>query len=133
MNTYLTDHISSETKQYYLSNAFVNFSGRAFPDISAHSLYPSVLIYVNGTATDYGGTSSAAPASAAVIALLNDVRFGAGQPAVGFANPLLYSLKDAGLTDVTKGSALGCAGVDLQLGTEVVGAGIIPYASWNAT
>lgn len=79
------------------------------------------------------GTSSAAPAAAAVIALLNDVRFRAGKPALGFINPLLYGLKGAGLTDVTKGAALGCQGTDLQNGMKIAGAGIIPYASWNAT
>lgn len=68
-----------------------------------------------------------------MIALLNDVRFRAGKPALGFINPLLYSLKGAGLTDVTKGAALGCQGTDLQNGLKIPGAGIIPYASWNAT
>lgn len=133
VNTYLTQHISPATKKYYSSNGYVDFAGRGFPDVAAHSLYPYVLTYINGTAEPNGGTSSAAPATAAVVALLNDVRLRAGKPALGFINPLLYSLKGAGLTDVTKGGSLGCAGVDLQSGQNITGAGIIPYASWNAT
>lgn len=35
--------------------------------------------------------------------------------------------------DITIGGSLGCAGVDLQTGATIPGAGIIPYASWNAT
>ncbi|CZT24372.1 related to tripeptidyl-peptidase I [Ramularia collo-cygni] len=133
VNTYLTEHISPETKEYYSSNGYVDFGGRGFPDVTAHSLYPYVLTYINGTASPNGGTSSAAPAVAAVIALLNDVRFRAGKPALGFINPLLYGLNGAGLTDITKGAALGCNGTDLQNGIVIDGAGIIPFASWNAT
>jgi tripeptidyl-peptidase-1 len=133
VQTYLTKHISPATKEYYSSNGYVDFAGRGFPDVSSHSLYPDVLTYINGTAEPNGGTSSASPATAAVVALLNDVRFRAGKPALGFINPLLYGLKGAGLTDVTKGGSLGCDGVDGQNGEVVPGAGIIPYASWNAT
>lgn len=64
---------------------------------------------------------------------MNDARFRAGKPAIGFANPWLYSLNEEGLNDITEGAALGCAGTDLQSGQVVPGAGIIPYATWNAT
>lgn len=40
INTYLNQYIDPEAKQYYSSNGYVDFNGRAFPDISAHSLYP---------------------------------------------------------------------------------------------
>ena len=40
VKTYLNDHITPETKNYYSSNGYVDFGGRGFPDISAHSLYP---------------------------------------------------------------------------------------------
>lgn len=40
IDTYLTKYISNSTKTYYASNGYTNFSGRGFPDISAHSLYP---------------------------------------------------------------------------------------------
>lgn len=93
----------------------------------------SYLTVLNGTATWNGGTSAAAPVVAAIIALVNDARFRAGQPAVGFANPWLYKMAGQALNDITTGQALGCAGVDLQTDEDVPGAGIIPYASWNAT
>lgn len=37
---YLSDYIGSDVKEYYSSNNYTNFSGRAFPDVAAHSLYP---------------------------------------------------------------------------------------------
>ncbi len=42
---------------------------------------------------DEGGTSLASPLMAGVMARLDQARKAAGKPAVGFANPLLYSLK----------------------------------------
>ena len=38
VRNYLSSHIKEETKDYY--EAYTNFSGRGFPDISAHSLTP---------------------------------------------------------------------------------------------
>ena len=67
------------------------------------------------------------------MALLNDARFRAGKPALGFVNPLLYGFANGSLNDITLGGSLGCSGVDLQSGVNITGAGIIPYASWNAT
>lgn len=43
IKTYLTKYISTATKDYYSSNHYTNFSGRGFPDISAHSLYPEYV------------------------------------------------------------------------------------------
>lgn len=72
---------------------------------------------------------------AAIVALLNDARFGAGKPAMGFINPWLYTKAAAASAfhDVAVGGALGCNGVDLQNGLEIPQGGHIPYASWNAT
>ncbi|KXL43435.1 MAG: hypothetical protein FE78DRAFT_152318, partial [Acidomyces sp. 'richmondensis'] len=136
LETYLTRYINPEAKVYYASNGYVDFSGRGFPDMAAHSLFPDYLTVENGTAYPNGGTSAASPVVASVIALLNDARFRAGKPAIGFANPLLYALaasKNPGITDITHGGSKGCTGVDLQTGETVPGAGVIPYASWNAT
>ncbi|KAK5112515.1 hypothetical protein LTR62_004272 [Meristemomyces frigidus] len=135
VNTYLNKYINPVAKTYYSSNNYTDFAGRGFPDISAHSLYPDYLTVIGGEAQPNGGTSAASPVVAAIMALLNDARFRAGQPALGFVNPLLYS-KAAGtssLNDITLGAALGCQGVDLQNGIVIAGAGIIPYATWNAT
>lgn len=40
VDTYLNEHISPATKEYYASNNYTDFSGRGFPDVAAHSLYP---------------------------------------------------------------------------------------------
>lgn len=58
---------------------------------------------------------------------LQDARFRAGKPALGFLNPWLYSSANV-LDDVTMGAAVGCNGVDLQNGITIPGAGIIPVS-----
>lgn len=40
VNTYLNQYINPVAKQYYTANSYVNFSGRGFPDVAAHSLHP---------------------------------------------------------------------------------------------
>jgi hypothetical protein len=67
-----------------------------------------------------------------VLALVNDARLRAGQPPVGFVNPWLY-MNPSALNDIVDGGSLGCSGTDLQSNVNITGAGIIPYASWNAT
>jgi subtilase family serine protease len=48
---------------------------------------------VDGEQINYaGGTSLAAPIWAAIVACMNQARRAAGQPRVGFVNPLLYKL-----------------------------------------
>jgi tripeptidyl-peptidase I len=37
---YLDNGINPEAKAYYEAGVYANFSGRGFPDISAHSLHP---------------------------------------------------------------------------------------------
>ncbi|KAK0259976.1 hypothetical protein LTS09_005310 [Friedmanniomyces endolithicus] len=133
--TYLDNYISSEAKSYYTSNNYTDFGGRGFPDISAHSLYPYYLTVIGGVPSPNGGTSAASPIVAAIFALLNDARFRAGEPALGFANPWLYetAANTSAINDIVDGAALGCGGVDLQTGAVLAGADIIPYATWNAT
>lgn len=80
-----------------------------------------------------GGTSFAAPTVAAIFGLLSDARIRAGGSALGFLNPLLYSTLAPALTDIKTGGSVGCDGNNNQEGTPVPRAGIIPYASWNAT
>lgn len=41
VSTYLDDHISPATKDYF--SAFANFANRGFPDVSAHSLTPEYV------------------------------------------------------------------------------------------
>lgn len=78
-------------------------------------------MYQAGELTPSGGTSAAAPVTAAIIALLNDARLRAGKPTLGFLNPLIYAYAYQGFTDVTAGSSDGCNGNDTQSGAPVVG------------
>jgi len=65
-------------------------------------------IYFQGRPIQIAGTSGSAPAFAAVIALLNDVRLAKEQGPLGFLNPWLYGKGLAGLYDVTTGNNPGC-------------------------
>ncbi|KAM0819204.1 putative Tripeptidyl-peptidase 0.0 [Seiridium cardinale] len=130
---YLKHGIDPEAKSYYEAGGFTNFSGRGFPDISAHSLYPNYAVFSANEQGQTGGTSAAAPVVAGIIGLLNDARLRAGKPTMGFLNPFIYSLKYGPLIDVTEGTATGCTGVNSQTDEELPGAGVIPYASWNNT
>jgi len=123
--------VSPETKEYY--SAYVNFSGRGFPDVSAHSLDPDYTVYQDGEQTPSGGTSAASPVAASIIALLNDARLRSGKPALGFLNPFIYAFGYQGFTDITAGQSDGCNGNDTQTGGPLAGAGVIPGAHWNAT
>lgn len=68
-----------------------------------------------------------------MIALINDHRLHNGKAALGFLNPFLYSSGYKALRDITGGGSIGCNGQNTQGGPPIVGGGIIPYASWNAT
>ncbi|KAJ2995994.1 hypothetical protein NUW58_g1118 [Xylaria curta] len=114
VNTYLEKRIPPRTKAYYES--YTNFSGRAFPDISAHSLSPNYLYFNSNETGQTGGTSAAAPVVAGIIALLNDARLRAGKPTMGFINPFLYSLGSTHVFDITAGKAVGCNGYNMQTG-----------------
>lgn len=74
------------------------------PDVAAISTsWPTV---VSGLEVPIGGTSSAAPTWAAVIALLNAHEKASGRPNLGFVNPWLYTLVatgGGGLKDIVKG------------------------------
>ncbi|KAI0481640.1 peptidase S8/S53 domain-containing protein [Xylaria cf. heliscus] len=131
VGTYLEKRIPPRTRAYY--EPYTNFSGRAFPDISAHSLSPNYLFFNSNETGQTGGTSAAAPVVAGVIALLNDARLRAGKPTMGFINPFLYSLASEHLIDITAGKAVGCNGYNMQTGGLVRGGGKIPWASWNGT
>jgi tripeptidyl-peptidase-1 len=148
----LRRYISRPTLQYYSS--YFNQNGRGFPDISAHSLSPNYqvrfaplfsttlclsflltllqIVYGRRLGAS-GGTSAAAPVWAALAGMLNDARFRAGLPALGFLNPWLYSEGANFLVDITLGQARGCDGINHQTGKTVTGAGVIPGAFWNAT
>jgi hypothetical protein len=76
-------------------------TGRATPDIAA--LGEGYQVYVGGQVQSVGGTSASSPAFAGFVSLLNEARFKAGKPQMGFANPFFYKNPDV-FSDVTKGT-----------------------------
>ena len=57
---------------------------------------------MEGSFSGVDGTSAATPVTAAVFAKLNDIRFKAGKPSLGFLNPFIYKNSKA-FNDVTTG------------------------------
>ena len=89
--------------------------GRATPDVSA--LGEGYQVYTGGHVQSVGGTSASSPCFAGYVSLLNEARFKAGKPRMGFLNPFLYANPDA-FTDCTLGTnAIGRGqGLDLKYG-----------------
>ena len=83
-------------------------SYRNIPDVAltADQVY---ITYGDGSTTEVGGTSCAAPLWAGFTALVNQAAAADGKPVVGFINPALYALAAGGnytlcFHDVTTGS-----------------------------
>eukprot|EP00316_Scyphosphaera_apsteinii_P011229 CAMPEP_0119307148 /NCGR_PEP_ID=MMETSP1333-20130426/7721_1 /TAXON_ID=418940 /ORGANISM="Scyphosphaera apsteinii, Strain RCC1455" /LENGTH=758 /DNA_ID=CAMNT_0007310623 /DNA_START=26 /DNA_END=2302 /DNA_ORIENTATION=+ len=75
--------------------------GRATPDVSA--LGEGYQVWVDGKVQSVGGTSASSPTFASMVSLLNEARFKAGKPQMGFLNPFLYANSDA-FFDVVNGT-----------------------------
>jgi tripeptidyl-peptidase-1 len=122
IDNYIKTQVSKETYAYY--GKYTNWTGRAFPDVSAHSLDPDFQVIYAGKPAASGGTSAAAPVWAGIVGLLNDARLRAGKPTLGWLNPLIYGVAKDTFTDITGGYTTGC---------DTSGDGIVPGARWNAT
>jgi len=104
------DYQASAVQQYAPSisdipASYYNSKGRAYPDVSA--LGHNYLVALAGTLVPIDGTSASAPTFAAIVTLLNDMRFNLGKSPLGFLNPLLYQISDefpVAFNDVTTGS-----------------------------
>ncbi|KAK7470306.1 hypothetical protein VKT23_001737 [Stygiomarasmius scandens] len=96
-----------------------NPNGRAIPDVAAQG--ERFRVFVGGQAVSVAGTSASSPAFTGIVALLNDVRLKAGQPPLGFLNPLLYSIPE-GFNDITIGNNPGCGtdGFNATVGWDAV-------------
>ena len=67
-------------------------------------------VYVHGQVQPVGGTSASSPAFAGMVSLLNEARFKAGKPQMGFLNPFLYANPTA-FFDVVKVPSWRCCAV----------------------
>ncbi|XP_078090284.1 tripeptidyl-peptidase 1 [Mustelus asterias] len=108
--------------------SYYNVSGRAYPDVAA--LSDNYWIVSNLIPIPWvSGTSASTPVFGGILALINDRRFQKGLPALGFVNPLLYSLQRNGTSgaffDVTTGCHLGC------LDEKTEGQGFCASPSWD--
>ncbi|KAJ3493583.1 hypothetical protein NLG97_g4642 [Lecanicillium saksenae] len=83
-----------------------NASGRAYPDIAAS--YEPYPIFQGGFEGQSGGTSASTPATASIIALLNDYLVANGKQPLGFLNPWLYKKGYQGVRDIAKGASNVC-------------------------
>ncbi|KIM58781.1 hypothetical protein SCLCIDRAFT_1218330 [Scleroderma citrinum Foug A] len=83
-----------------------NSKGRAYPDVSAQSMF-FTIVYM-GMSGSVKGTSAASPTFASIIAMVNDARMNEGKPGLGFLNPWLYSEGYTALNDITTGNNPGC-------------------------
>jgi kumamolisin len=83
---------------------------RNVPDVAAIADFPNSPVSVysadNGGFIAVGGTSASAPIWAGWVSIFNGERVAAGKARLGFVNPLLYTLGEAGTNfhDVTKGN-----------------------------
>ena len=106
VQAYLTALNISSSPDDPLSGRF-NASGRAYPDVSTTGR--DITIIVNGTTQPVLGTSASTPIFASMVALVNEQPLDAGQPTLGFLNPLLYSSGAAAVfNDITIGNNPGC-------------------------
>jgi len=80
-----------------------NATGRAYPDVAALGGATNPYCVSNGgSMTGVWGTSAACPVVASVFTQLNNVRFAAGKPSLGWLNPFIYANTDC-FNDVTQG------------------------------
>ncbi|RFU35037.1 hypothetical protein B7463_g1305, partial [Scytalidium lignicola] len=89
-----------------LYDGLYNKNGRAYPDLSAQSLYFGFVW--NATIGTISGTSASSPLTASIISLVNDALIASGKPTLGFLNPWLYAKGHQGFTDILSGSSRGC-------------------------
>lgn len=94
--------------------AFYNQAGRGYPDIAGQG-YMYVEVW-KSLDVRVSGTSASTPAVSAIFALVNDALIAAGRSPLGFLNSWIYKEGYKAFTDVTSGSAVGCAEIGDGLG-----------------
>lgn len=87
---------------YQVGDGVPGGTQRLVPDIAAFSdVFPGYLIHLAGNWEFIGGTSAATPLTAGAFALQSSAARAQGRPALGFVNPLLYSLASTSPGDST--------------------------------
>jgi len=103
-NVVVPAYIDSLDSQF---SGLYNTGGRGYPDLAAQGYH--VITKWAGMVVPLDGTSASTPTVAAIFSLINDALISAGKPPMGFLNPWLYQEGYKTFTDVTNGSAKGCA------------------------
>ncbi|KUI69965.1 Tripeptidyl-peptidase SED2 [Cytospora mali] len=107
VDTYV-DSLNGSYAGYY------NQEGRGYPDLAAQGYHFTEVWDSRNVLVS--GTSAATPAVSAIFALVNDALLAAGKSTLGFLNPWLYKQGYKAFTDITSGSAVGCAEIGDGLG-----------------
>jgi kumamolisin len=96
------------SRPWYQSGLTLQGDHRLVPDVSFDAdLYPGYSFYFEGSWSGVGGTSASAPVFAGGMAIIDQSALRGHQEALGFANPLIYSLAridPSAFSDVTVGS-----------------------------
>ncbi|KDQ18022.1 hypothetical protein BOTBODRAFT_171713 [Botryobasidium botryosum FD-172 SS1] len=82
---YFKDYKPSYTAQQYNNSQMA----RGYPDISANGA--NYVVAVDGKFELIYGTSASSPVARSIFTLINDARFAARKPPIGFINPILVS------------------------------------------
>jgi tripeptidyl-peptidase-1 len=101
----VTNYLTKYGQNLPASNLYNGTSGRGYPDIAFQS--QSFWVIQGGIPQPVDGTSCASPSVSGLFTLLNDIRFAAGKPSLGFLNPFIYQYA-AQFNDITQGSNPGC-------------------------
>ena len=70
--------------------SYYNKNGRGFPDLAVIGV--NFRVFWRGEEIPVDGTSASTPTFAAMISMMNTLRFNAGLPSMGFVHPFLYSI-----------------------------------------
>jgi len=88
-SSFVSAYLNQNTTTLPPSSVF-NSAGRAYPDVV--TVGHNLMVALGGKFIPVDGTSASAPIFAAIVTLLNDVRFQYGMPPLGFLNPLFYQI-----------------------------------------
>lgn len=98
-------HATAAASRQLPEKSLFDIRGRGFPDVAA--MGTDFVVVDHGRKISVGGTSASTPTFAGLVSQLNEIRFQAGKPSLGFLNPLLYLHPEA-FNDIVSGHNPGC-------------------------